>query len=64
MIVVTTKDSDDKSYDPPVTGMQPLMKHSDDANNTVIVDDVLEDDELLEDDKDKADVTPEPLVRE
>ena len=57
------KDSDNDSYDPPVTGMQSLMKRSDDANDTVTVEDVLKDDEVLEDDDDKAGVTPEPLGR-
>ena len=44
-----------------MTGVPPLMKRSDDANNKVIVDNVLEDDEALEDDEEKADITPAPL---
>ena len=57
------EDSDNKSYDHHVMGMQPLMKCSDDANDTVIVEYVLENDEVSEDDEDEADVTPEPLWR-
>ena len=40
------KDSDDESDDPPVRPMPPLIKHSDDDTDTVIVEDVLEDYEL------------------
>ena len=57
-------DSDDKSDEPPVPGMPPLMTQNDgddDADNVVMVEDVLDDDEAYADVS--LEVGPEQLGR-
>ena len=54
-------DGDDGPYDSPVPDMPPLMRHNDnddDAAGTVVVEDVLDDDET------DADITPKVVVEQ
>ena len=58
------EDSNDKlDVRHPGRPMLPLIKRHDDDEDTFIVEDVLEDDELLEDFAEEADVIPEPRGR-
>ena len=57
------KDSDDEPDEPPVRPLPPLMKSSGDDEDTVIIEDVLEDDKLLEYFEEEADISAEPQGR-
>ena len=57
------EDSDDEPDDPPGRPRPPLIRRSDNNEDTIIAEDVLEDDELLEYFEEEADVIPEPRGR-
>ena len=57
------EDSDGELDDSPVRPIPPLIRRTDDDEDTIIVEDVLEDDELLEDFEEEAEVIQEPRGR-
>ena len=57
------KDSDDKPDDAPGRPRPPLIRRSDDNDDTILVEDVLENDKSLEDFVEEADVIQEPPGR-
>ena len=57
------KDINDEPDDPLGRPRLPLIRRSDDDEDNIIVEDILEDDELLKDSKEEADVIPEPRGR-
>ena len=54
------EDSDDEIEDAPGRPRPPLNRRSDDNDYTILVEDVLENDESLEDFEEEADVIQEP----
>ena len=57
------EDSDDDPDEPLGRPRPPLIRRSDDGDDSILVKDVLEDDEALEEFEEEADVTQEPLGR-